>query len=218
MTAILGLPIRYGIRADLVERIVDGRLRPGEAVSPPVIAEQLGVSATPVREALVDLANEGFIATLPRRGFFVRSLTAEEVEEIYPLIWTIEALTLGDAPPGANDLDALNALNTAFAAAASPAEHVDLDRQWHRLLVGRTTKRAWLVLLDSLKQRAYRYELAYMRRSRAVPGSAEQHHQIVEALRAADLDRAVRVLEANWKIGPKFLLPWLAQTKERAFP
>lgn len=210
-----GLPIRHSVRTALIERIVDGRLGPGEPVSPPVVARELGVSATPIREALVDLSNEGFITTFPRRGFFVPRLSIDEVNEVYPLIWTIEALALRDAPPVAADLKALDALNDTFAAAVSSAEHVDLDRRWHRLLVSRSRKRSWLTLLETLKQRAYRYELAYMGRAHSVQGSAKQHRQIVDALRKDNLDRAVQVLEANWRIGPEFLLPWLARRDPR---
>ncbi len=206
----LASPIRFSVRQTLLEKIRTGDLAEGDVVSPPALAATLGVSATPVREALLDLAQEGFVDNVARRGFFVRALHAEEVEEIYPLIWTIEGMALRDAPPHQADLVALDALNEAFEAASDPLACVDADRAWHARLIGRCRKHAWITLLATLKERASRYEAEYMRASGAMPQSVSHHRLIAQALRAGDLDAAVTALHANWQVGPQFLLPWIA--------
>ncbi|WP_372998870.1 GntR family transcriptional regulator [Lutispora sp.] len=73
-------------------KINDGSLKPNERISENRISEDLEVSRTPVREALLQLANEGYLEKNPRRGFIVKELTLERVKRIYAIIGCLEAL------------------------------------------------------------------------------------------------------------------------------
>lgn len=212
-------PLREILRRELTDRIVAGDLRSGEPIRLVATANELGVSVTPLRESLVQLEIDGFVRSDPGRGYYVAEMTAAEVEELYPLIWTLEALALRLAPPLAlrlappseEALDALREINERFRACEDPREAQRLDREWHRELLRRCQNRTLLEFLDRLKRRAARYEVAFMREMHRTgsSASARQHEEIVAALSDGALDEAVRTLEENWRAGPRVLLPWL---------
>src|SRR6516164_2816173 len=92
--AINKKPLREDVHALLRERIVSGGLMPGNRLQDVQLAAELGVSRTPVREALLRLEGEGLVESDPNRGFFVAPLSRKEVLEIYPIVWSLECLAL----------------------------------------------------------------------------------------------------------------------------
>lgn len=208
-------PLRDGIRRHLVERILTGTLEPGDRIPLVETAEAIGVSMTPLRESLVQLERDGFVRCDPGRGYAVAELDAEEIRQLYPLIWTLEVLGLRSAPPDGEALHELERLNERFGAVEDPDEATRLDLEWHRTLLAGFDNRLLLDLLSLLKTRAARYELAYMRETGNIGFSARQHARIVDLLRKGNLERAAATLEENWRIGPKVLLPWLEKRRAR---
>ena len=82
-------PLREQVHRAIVGRILREDLAPGARISDSVLAQELGVSRTPVREALLRLEREGFLDVDVGRGFFVKPLSAGEVREVYPILWTL---------------------------------------------------------------------------------------------------------------------------------
>lgn len=208
--AIIRQPVRTAVRERVIERIVNGSLPAGSPIHLPKLAAELAVSATPLREALIEMERDRFVESSPGRGFFVRPFDASEVGQIYPLIWTLETLALRSmAIPDAPKLRRLQQINAELKAdAGDPARTVDRDTQWHDALLQGCPNVALMQILHGLKQRARRYEFAFMKES-GQSLSIEQHAGIVRALRNDDLERATNLLEENWRSGPRFLLPWL---------
>lgn len=204
-------PLREAIRRELSERIVAGDLASGVPIRLVATANEMGVSVTPLRESLVQLELDGFVESDPGRGYSVTRMTSAEIDEIYPLIWTLEALALRTAPPGEEAVDALSELNARFRACEDPVGAQRLDREWHRALLGACPNRTLLDFLGVLKRRAARYEVAFMRELRRAGSSesADQHDEIVGALREGDVETAVTVVERNWRSGPEVLIRWL---------
>jgi DNA-binding GntR family transcriptional regulator len=216
--AIVRQPVRTAVRERVIQRIVDGTLAAGDGINLATVAAGLAVSPTPLREALIELERDGFVASSQGRGFFVRPYDAHEVEEIYPLIWTLEVLALRSSPPRAPAaLRRLQLINHELGAAADAARALELDLLWHATLLEACSNGLLLDILKSLKQRAQRYEFAYMKES-GHKVSTEHHSGVVRALRAGDINGAAKLIEENWRIGPRFLLPWLEarQQAERA--
>jgi len=87
-------PIRTDLRRIVLERIVSGTLAPGVRIKEARLAEELGTSRTPLREALIKLEQEGFVRSELAHGFTVEPISGREVREIYPLLWTLETLAL----------------------------------------------------------------------------------------------------------------------------
>ena len=111
--------------------ILDGRLPAGDRINEVHLSAQLGVSRTPLREALSRLVNEGALRDEPRRGVFVKPLTAEEVQAIYPIRAILDPAALRLAGiPTADKIAALGELNSRLASATDPDEAVRLDDEF----------------------------------------------------------------------------------------
>lgn len=201
----------------LREMIVDGRLTPGARVNEVQLAASLGVSRTPLREALGRLAAEDALTSSPRVGWFVRPLTIEEFEQIYPIraILDPEALRLAGLPPPGR-LAQLEALNRKILEAGDPDRMISLDDAWHLDLLAGCPNRVLIGLIEQFMRRTRRYEIALMRERSNVSGAAVNHRKILAALRARDLDRACEALRQNLRSGIEPVIAWL-KTRERKF-
>ena len=208
--------LRQQVRRSLTEAILSGELSPGDRVNETAVAEQLGVSQTPVREALLGLEERGFLSSRPRKGFFVRGFSERDVRDIYPVLASLEALALGSAGlPVEPSLADLRKINTAFRQAEDqPEQALDLDASFHVRLHAGCSNRYLLDIMERSRESAYRYELAYMREGGRVLGSADQHDSIIDALASGDLDLACEHLKANWLVGLDLIGGWLRAQQE----
>jgi DNA-binding GntR family transcriptional regulator len=193
--------------------ILEGSLAPGR-VNEVHLSATLGVSRTPLREALMRLVSEGALTSIARRGFFVAPLTAEEVEQLYPIRAILDpaALRLAGIPTRAR-LKRLRDINRRFAAAATPELAVRLDDQWHfELLADANT-----ILLGFIQQaiwRTRRYELAFMKGKPNVANAVDEHEEIIAALEKGDLDRACAALARNMSSGKGAIVQWLREREQ----
>lgn len=188
------------VRREVLGRILTGKSAPGDRMSVSGLAEETGISRTPVREALLQLQREGFLTLEENRGFFVRELTEREARELYPILHALEDLALvsGGRPSRAH-LERLEAMNARLAESAEPEEAIAFNVAWHRLLTEPCVNEELLLLLDRYRMRVYRYERAYYEMgAERVEYSVALHARILDALRAGDLAGARAVLEHHW--------------------
>ena len=205
------------LRTEIVEtlrrEIVGGRMAPGSRVNESELSAELGVSRTPLREALLSLESEGLVAAEPARGFFVPPLSAREVREIYPIgreLGLLALRTVRHVP--AATLDRLEAINQRFAAARARAERAQrLDDDFHATLIAACPNRRLLEMLGAVQRSMARYERSYMGDAHDVARSARQHAEIIGALRAEDLDTALEVLRDHWDYGASRLVQKLGE-------
>jgi DNA-binding GntR family transcriptional regulator len=168
---------------------------------------------------MLGLIQEGFVTATPGRGFSVRALTRADAEAIYPILWTLEGLALRSAwPIPLARLRQVEEANRRLEAAARVDAGLALarDREWHALLLADCPNRMLLDMIENLKDRAARYEDAYMRNSGQVITSVAQHREIRAAIRRGDLERTVALLEKNWRVSLDFLGPWLQAAEARS--
>jgi DNA-binding GntR family transcriptional regulator len=205
------------IASEIRERIVDGRLAAGERLNEVRLAEDLGVSRTPIREALGRLESEGAITSLPRIGFSVRPLTAEEFRQIYPIraILDPEALKLAGIPSGQR-VAALQKKNESLARGGDPESVIASDDAWHLELLAGCPNRVLVGLIEQFMRRTRRYEIAYMRERRHVGAASDEHRKILAALRAGDLPRACEALRRNMQSGAAPILRWLEEREAKS--
>jgi DNA-binding GntR family transcriptional regulator len=190
--------------------IVDGRLAPGERINEVRLAEALGVSRTPLREALGRLAAEGALTSTPAIGYSVRPLSVEEFEQVYAIrpLLDPEALRLAGLPSPAR-LARLETLNRRFEAARDAETAIALDDEWHRELIAPCPNKLLLEMIDGMMLRTRRYEVALMRETPNRRVSGEDHERIMAALRAGDLDAGCAALKQNMQTGFEPVLAWL---------
>jgi len=204
--------ISAAVAAEVRKRITDGRLAAGERLNEVRLSEKLGVSRTPLREALARLAHKGALESVPRIGYFVRPLTFDEFAQIYairPLIEP-EALRLAGFPTTAQ-LARLSEVNRAIEAERDAEQRIVLDDEFHLALIDGCPNR---VLIDLVKQfigRTRRYELAYMADGRNVSVSVRAHRTIVAELRRRKLARACEALRENLEAGFQPIAAWLEE-------
>jgi DNA-binding GntR family transcriptional regulator len=205
-----------GTLADTVRQmIVAGRLPAGSRVNEVHLSRDLGVSRTPLREALMRLTTEGALTVKPRLGFHVTPLTLEELADIYPVraLLDPEALRLAGKPSAAQ-LARLTAVNRKIAEAKSPAAVVALDDQFHAELLAHCPNRVLLALIEQFQYRTRRYELALMRDRVNVLDTVRQHAAVLARLRRGDLRGACAALRKNMESGRAPIEAWLRK-KER---
>jgi DNA-binding GntR family transcriptional regulator len=180
--------------------IMSGMLRPGEPVKAEAIAEELGMSATPVREALQALRVEGFLQLLPRRGFLVAPLTGQDIRDIF----TAHALLAGELASraarlaSARDLADLEALQDELLDAAARGDTGLLEQKNHAFhrklsLVADARKIAWVLGLVA----RYIPALFYGSIDGWPQATAHDHAAILDALRARDPERARAAMHAH---------------------
>jgi DNA-binding GntR family transcriptional regulator len=203
--------LRRQIRAILRDRIVEGLIPAATPISEPQLAANLGVSRTPLREALIQLEREGLVSSDAGKGFSVGPLSATEVHEIYPILATLHglALRLAGAPP-TTQLDALKRLNEDIRASRGNARRLfKLDRQWHADLLAACPNRRLLTMIEEFNGLARRYDIAYWKDAGDVIVSYEQHAGILTALRRGRVRTAARLLEQHWMWGVDPVVCWL---------
>jgi DNA-binding GntR family transcriptional regulator len=213
---------RFDSRANLAEQvaalvrdmILDGRLPAGERINEVYLAAQIGVSRTPLREALSRLVNEGALHDVPRRGFFVCALTEEEVRAIYPIRAILDpaALRLAGVPTKQR-IARLRRLNQKLAACTDPAEAVRLDDALHLELVADCPNGVLIGLIRQFMWRTRRYELGLMSKRVNMAGAVAAHERIFKALEQGDLECACRELEGNMSRGEQPILNWLSERR-----
>src|SRR5579863_3507931 len=119
--------------AHIRELILTGKLAPGTKVDQDQISEALGISRLPVREALIELAQESLIDAVPRRGAFVARLEREDIIDHYRIYGLIAGLAASRAAGAIrpDELVALRSINAAFSAATTAQEKADLNHEFH---------------------------------------------------------------------------------------
>lgn len=207
MDSIERQPLRDRVYEVLRDRLAAGTWLPGTRLSDNAIAEDLGISRTPVRESLLRLEAEGFLTADHHRGFFVPELATADVEEIYPILWTLECLALRQGwPPRPTDVSNLETLNRSFAGAASPMGRLEADRAFHEHLTTRATNGRLQTLLAAQRTALARYELAYMAETPDLGESVREHENLLRALGSGRATEAASILEDHWRRGMHALL------------
>lgn len=209
---ITRVPLRDQVHHAIVDRILRDDLKPGARISDTALARELGVSRTPIREALLRLEREGFLEADVGRGFFVKPLSEREVREAYPVLWTLEVLALRTAAPLAPDRRTqLDRINAELEAEQDPERRIDLDGAWHRTLLETNGNEYLMSLIATAKAVIRRYEYAYMQNAGYIPVSTRTHEQIAELVSAGRVEEAVPLLENNWRFTMQSLTDWLRE-------
>lgn len=182
--------------------IVAGELEPGEIYSAPALAERLGVSATPVREAMLDLANDGLVEPVRNRGFRVVVVDEDALDEISELRQMLEVPAMPNVVARAGD-DELAALFQkvdrieAAAEVSDAAEFLFADRDFHLslLILGGNTRLVRLV--GQLRNQTRLAGIKVLAESGQLMASALEHRPILRAVCRRDAELAQALMRAH---------------------
>ena len=197
----------------LRDLIVQGLVAPGSRIVETEIASRLGVSRTPVREALQRLQQEGYVVGAPgaqQSRLTVAPLTRDDVSELLNIVGVLEGLgtrkaaelPIADRKALAKDLKAFNA-DFQRAGRATPVDHgrlYDADESFHRRLVEAGAGPRLLTLHDAVKPQAERYIRMYISMLTSdIRSSVEEHDAIIDAVEEGRADDAEMAVAVNWR-------------------
>jgi len=189
----------------LRDALVSGQLAPGERLRDQDLAERLGVSRTPVREALLRLEGEGLVETSPRASTHVTTLGARAAREAFPVAAALHALATRYAVPRltADDITAMRDANeqlaTLIAAVDSTAvlQAIAADDRFHQVLLAAAGNQEIIIALDRIMPKVRRLEYAQFG-SLAGRKSVQQHAAIIAACERGAATEAASLVEENW--------------------
>ncbi|MFE4973976.1 GntR family transcriptional regulator [Kitasatospora sp. NPDC056651] len=183
--------VAHALRAALIS----GELRPGVVYSAPALAADFGVSATPVREAMLDLAREGLVEAVRNKGFRVTELTERDLDDYTEIRALIEVPTVGRVARAATEeqLERLRPQAEAIVAAARKHDligYLEADRQFHLDLLGLAGNSRLVDVVGDLRKRSRLYGLTRLDELGQLVSSAEEHLELLDLMLAGDADAA----------------------------
>ncbi|MGN6220488.1 MAG: GntR family transcriptional regulator [Microbacterium sp.] len=193
--------LRSQVRDELLARMRSGLVQPGEGINEVQLAAELGVSRTPLREALIALESEGQIESENGKGFRFVPLSKREFQELAPIMAALEGLALELTPP-----DQVTALGARLAELAAEfdqevVEHalvITKDDEWHAVMLSGCTNRRLLALIESVRGAFHRYESMLVPSDVMIERVAAEHAEIARRLVDGDVPGAVEALRVNW--------------------
>ncbi|MFF0296495.1 GntR family transcriptional regulator [Kitasatospora sp. NPDC004615] len=183
--------VAHALRAALIS----GELRPGVVYSAPALAADFGVSATPVREAMLDLAREGLVEAVRNKGFRVTELSERDLDEFTEIRALIEVPTVGRVARAATaeQLEALRPQAEAIVAAARKHDligYLEADRKFHLDLLSLAGNARLVETVGDLRKRSRLYGLNRLDQRGELVSSAEEHLELLDVLLTGDAKAA----------------------------
>jgi DNA-binding GntR family transcriptional regulator len=183
---------------EIRSQILNGSLEPGSTVNQEVLAASLGLSTTPIREALRMLDAEGLVALKPHKDAVVASLTLRELTEVLALRLELDpfAASLAAEVASAAERDIVVRLAEA-GSPSSPQEQLAANRLFHRTIYAASGNQLLTQILDSLWDRTDRYRLAVLRDRRPRELLEHEHHDIAYAFRNGQTETLVELVRQH---------------------
>lgn len=191
-------PLREVVFESLREAIIQGRLRPGERLMELQLAEELGVSRTPVREAIRKLELEGFVVMMPRKGAYVAGITDKDITEVFEVRAALESLAAGLACDRITD-EELEQLERSVVQISELAEQANLDglvqedAEFHEIIYRASRNKRLILILTNLQEQIQRFRLTTLSRPGRTRKALDEHRQIVEAISERNVELAQRL-------------------------
>jgi DNA-binding GntR family transcriptional regulator len=190
--------LREQVTEALRAALVSGALRPGVVYSAPGLAEQFGVSATPVREAMLDLAKAGLVEAVPNKGFRVTELTERDLDEYTAIRALLEPPTVASvaANVARDRIEALRPLAEQIVAAAVRKDvlaYVEADNAFHLALLGLAGNQHLVEVVRDLRYRSRLYGVPGLAERAALEPSARLHLELLDVVASGDAAAAERL-------------------------
>ena len=188
------LPLRDVVFQTLREAILKGDLRPGERLMELQLAAKLGVSRTPIREAIRMLEQEWLSVTIPRKGAEVARMTEKDMEDVLQIREALDDLAVQVACDKITQeqLERLMATMKNFELAVQAGDLskiVAYDVEFHDVIYEATDNPKLVILLSNLREQIYRYRVEYLKEKENYPMLIVEHEEIVQALKQKNKER-----------------------------
>ncbi len=180
-------PLREVVFENIRSAIQSGELRPGERLMEVQLAESLGVSRTPVREAIRKLEKAGLVTISPRRGVYVAEISLEDTENILEIRGCLEgkAAELAALRISKEQQQALETCLQAFIVHMDNnqmKEALKEDVQFHRIIRQASRNQQLIQILEDLSEQVNRFRMVYLKEAAEAPSLPEEHTKVLRAL------------------------------------
>ena len=198
------LPLRDVVFKTLRQAILKGELEPGERLMEIQLAERLGVSRTPIREAIRKLELEGLVLMIPRKGAEVAKISESNLRDVLEVRRSLEELAaeLACQRMDAEALKDLEDAQKAFIQAVESGETMTMaeaDEPFHDVIYMGTGNTRLVQILNNLREQMYRYRVEYLKDERNYPTLMREHSEIVEGLMTKDKGRVTEAMHKHVK-------------------
>ncbi len=195
-------PLREIVFETLKEAILKGEIEPGTRMMEVQLAERLGVSRTPVREAIRQLELEGLVMMVPRKGAYVAGLSTKDCMEVLEIRAVLEGLAAQLAAKRADDHEIKQLLDISkkfsdYAAKKDIQGLIDEDEAFHDTIYTASRNDRLIQLISSLREQVQRFRVAYISQFKRASDLVKEHQQILEAIAKRDSVRAKTLSEGH---------------------
>ncbi|MTI66914.1 MAG: GntR family transcriptional regulator [Firmicutes bacterium] len=204
-------PLRDIVFDSLRKAIIEGDLKPGERLMEVQLAERLGVSRTPVREAIRKLELEGLVVMAPRKGAHVADVSIDDILNVLEIRASLEGLASFLAAERIKDEELAN-LKIKFKEFNKCLEREDIeciiqkDIEIHDIIFKAARNERLIALVDNLREQVQRFRLIYMKNFGKSTSLYEEHKNIIQAISQGNPKEARKYAEAHIKSAHKFML------------
>ena len=204
-------PLREVVCETLRDAVRRGVLQPGERLMEIQLAEELGVSRTPVREAIRKLEMEGYVIMMPRRGTYVADLSIRDVNEVFEIRTSLESLASGLAAERITE-DELEKLQRLLVEIGAHIKNGDMesivrtDTEFHDLLYQASRNKRLVGIISNLREQLTRIRTTSMSYPGRLKATLEEHRNIVEAIAQGDEKAARKAAEHHMEKSEQTLL------------
>ncbi|RZT26938.1 DNA-binding GntR family transcriptional regulator [Kribbella sp. VKM Ac-2569] len=194
--------LRDSVANALRAAVISGELKPGEVYSAPTLGARFGVSATPVREAMLDLVREGLVISLRNKGFRVTDVSDEDLDNLAALRQLIEPPTIRDVVPAipAKDYPRLRRLAEDIVVAAQAGDliaYIEADRVFHVTLLAYSGNQKLVDVVSDLRSQTRLLGLTPLVESGRLVPSATEHHELLDLVEAGDGEGAEQLMRRH---------------------
>jgi DNA-binding GntR family transcriptional regulator len=196
------LPLRDVVFGTLREAILKGDLKPGERLMELQLAQKLGVSRTPIREAIRMLEQEGLAVTIPRKGAEVAKMTEKDMEDVLQIREALEILAgrLATEKMTLEQLERLKEGLAAFEAALQTGDVKEIaqtDIDFHDIIYQAADNSKLVGMLNNLREQIYRYRVEYLKEGSSYPRLLREHRLIIEGLEKRDKEYVSTMMQKH---------------------
>ncbi len=213
------LPLRDVVFNTLRKGILTGELKPGERLMEIHLANRLGVSRTPIREAIRKLELEGLVITIPRRGAEVAQITEKHLRDVLEVRRALDAFAAGLACERINEeqLQELWDTKLAFEKAIETKNTkiiAKADVKFHDIILMSTGNERLIQLVNNLAEQLYRYRFEYIKDEQSHKSLVEEHEEIYSSITDGDKKRASDAIKIHIDNQEKSIISHLHKEKE----
>ena len=196
------LPLRDVVFNTLREAILRGELKPGERLMEIQLANKLGVSRTPIREAIRNLELEGLVLMIPRKGAEVAQITEKSLRDVLEVRRALENLAvqlacLRMSPQTLADLKAAARAFEEILGGEDVTAVAEADVAFHDVIYMATDNQRLISLLNNLREQMYRYRVEYLKKKECHKQLLWEHQEIIRAIEAGEIDVATKITEQH---------------------